>query len=448
MNKKEVLLTVKNNWFTSRINHQNCFLSIIFFICLNTSLSFAQLKHNNTITNNNFYKKIIPNLKTAGLDYLVQANLDYPYIIQKNSTLYKELTQHKFSGKEINEILIASKPHLNLSKLIPGTHYRLIPSTAPYISWNGIEFKLSPTKFLKITKDTTWTAQLIQKKVSVTLATFTGRVESSLWRSAEQAQMNRELISEFAEIFAWQIDFSRQVNENDTWRLVVEQHVVNGEVVGWGRILAAEYNTPTKMYDAYYYEKPGVIAGYFTKDGKSLAKTLLRTPIEFARITSGFSLRRFHPVLGINRPHLGVDYAAPRGTPIRSVGDGQVLEAHYSVTGGNTLTISHNSVYKTRYLHLNGFAPTVRAGAHVHQGQIVGYVGMTGLSTGPHLHYEFYENNHYKDPLKVDLPPSGSIPKNLITEFKSANNHWAAMLPPWSRTIASNTTTSENSEKN
>jgi murein DD-endopeptidase MepM/ murein hydrolase activator NlpD len=366
---------------------------------------------------------------------------EFPLTIKKKSTLYTELIAFGFSGKDIAEIYKAALPYFNINRILPGTPYRLLYDKLPIVHWSGLEFKLSPRSFLMLSKNKNsegleqWTAQLQQLKIKTRVASYSSIVNTSLWRSAEDVQMDPQLIANLTEIFAWQIDFSRQVNENDTWRLVVEEEMINNQPVGWGKILAAEYNNGNTVYEAYYYNKNG-LEGYFAKDGKSSMRTLLRTPIEFAKISSGFSLRRFHPQLKIIRPHLGVDYSAPRGTPIRSVGEGKITEARYTVSGGKTLTIEHNSIYKTRYLHLNGFASKIGAGSYVKQGQIIGFVGSTGMSTGPHLHFEFYEHGTYKDPLKVNLPPAKSIPSNLLVDFQKVAGRWIAMLPKWPKQIA------------
>lgn len=366
---------------------------------------------------------------------------EFTATVKKKSSLYNELTAFGFSAKDVAEIYRVALPYFNMNRLLPGTPYRFLYEQTPLVRWSGIEFKLSPRSFLTVAKNKDqngqehWGAKHQQLQIKTRIASFSGMVTSSLWKSAEQAQMDAELIANLTEIFAWQIDFSRQVNENDSWRLIVEEEIINNQPVGWGRILAAEYNNGNTIYEAYYYNKNGY-EGYYAKDGKSSTRTLLRTPIEFARISSGFSLRRFHPQLKIIRPHLGVDYAAARGTPIRSVGDGKITEARYTVSGGKTISIEHNSVYKTRYMHLNGFAPKVVAGSFVKQGQIIGYVGSTGLSTGPHLHFEFYERGTYKDPLKVNLPPAKSIPGHFIADFRKVTGRWIAMLPNWPRQIA------------
>lgn len=365
---------------------------------------------------------------------------EYPFVIEKNATLYTELVSQGFTGQDVQNILKLSKPFYDLSRLPRGLHYRVLFANSPVVQAGGVEFQLSPTKTLKfvLNDQSQWTIQQKELKVDLRIVSYVGTVRNSLWESARLAKMSPQLIAQLTEIFGWELDFSRQVTENDSWRLTVEQQLVNGRVVGWGRILAAEYLNNGTSYSAIYYEKPGRLSGYFDAEGKSLAKSFLRSPIEFARISSGFSMKRLHPKLKIFRPHLGVDYAAPKGTPIRALGDGDVLEAHYTAGGGNTISITHGSTYKTRYLHLSGFASKIHAGTHVKQGQIIGYVGSTGLATGPHLHFEFYQNNHYMDPLKVELPSSESIPQELAADFESHTNQRLSQLPPLPRNVAAN----------
>jgi murein DD-endopeptidase MepM/ murein hydrolase activator NlpD len=365
---------------------------------------------------------------------------DYPFAFEKNATLFSELISLGFTGQDVQQILKLSKPFFDLSRLPQGLRYRLIYANSPIVSWGGIEFQLSPTKNLRFTlnQDSQWLVKQTEFKVDVRLVNFVGTVQNSLWESARLAKMSPQLIASLTEIFGWELDFSRQVTENDSWRLTVEQQLVNGRVVGWGRILAAEYRNNSKTYSAVYYEKPGRISGYFDLEGQSLSKSFLRSPIEFARISSGFTMRRFHPKLKIFRPHLGVDYAAPTGTPIRALGDGVVLEAKYTTGGGKTISLAHGNTYKTRYLHMSAFASKIHAGTNVKQGQIIGYVGSTGLSTGPHLHFEFYQNNHYVDPLKVELPASGSVPSELLADFDAHSAQRISQLPPIPRNVASN----------
>lgn len=363
----------------------------------------------------------------------------FPFSFKKGSTLSQELRSLGYSSLDIHNIALASKSSYDLYQVYPGLKYRQLENS------QDLEFQISSTKILKINKNAQgqWESQLEEKKVTTQLARFSGTVNSSLWESAQKAQMDKVLIADLTEVFAWQIDFARQVRENDSWKILVEQEFVDNEPIGWGKILAAEYVNDGKKYEAVYFEKPNVIRGYFSPDGKSVEKLFLRSPIEFARISSGFSLRRFHPILKINRPHLGVDYAAAPGTPVRSIGDGRVVESRFNPAGGNTLVISYNSIYKSRYLHLKGFARGIHTGQTVHQGQVVGYVGSTGLATGPHLHFEFYKNGAYRDPVKVELPSAQAIPHALMSEFMGQAQTILAQLPEPSRTIAMESKNSE-----
>jgi murein DD-endopeptidase MepM/ murein hydrolase activator NlpD len=260
---------------------------------------------------------------------------------------------------------------------------------------------------------------------------FSGTVTNSLWNSARESQMDPYLISEMTEIFAWQVDFAREVRVNDKWRITVEQKIVRGRPTSWGRIVAAEYNNAGNLYTALLFVKNGEEIGYFTPEGKSLKKIFLKSPIKYSRISSHFNRRRFHPLLKFVRPHLGVDYAAPYGTEIRAVGDGVVTFAEWNGGGGKTIKIRHNSTYSTHYKHLSRFASNLRSGTKVKQGQVIGYVGSTGMSTGPHLHFEFWENNRYVDPLGKSFPVANPIPSHLMSEFVRRSSLLLESLPHW-----------------
>ncbi len=374
------------------------------------------------------------NLEASPLNYT------FPFAIEKNATLYSELVNQGFSGQDVEHILKLSKPIFDLSKLPVGLRYRLIYSHNPVVSWGGIEFQISPTQLLtfSLNQERKWMVKQYHYKTQTRIVSFTGKVINSLWESARQAKMNPQLIAQLTDIFGYELDFSRQVTDSDSWRLTAEQHYIGSQIIGWGRILAAEYNNNSNTYSATYYEKPGRLRGYFDPNGQSLSRSFLRSPIEFARISSGFSKRRFHPKLKVFRPHLGVDYAAPTGTPVRALGDGLVLQANHTPSGGKTIALSHGSTYKTRYLHLSGFAAKIHPGTKVKQGQVIGYVGSTGLSTGPHLHFEFYENNHYVDPLKVSLPAGEGIPADLAADFNARSHLLLSQLPPLPRHIVQN----------
>ncbi|MBO6792308.1 MAG: peptidoglycan DD-metalloendopeptidase family protein [Balneolaceae bacterium] len=255
------------------------------------------------------------------------------------------------------------------------------------------------------------------KEVSTIQKVTSGVITSSLYQSLKDNEVNPLLGSKLSEIFAWQVDFF-SLQPNDQFTIVYEQPIVDGEPYGIGDIVAASFTHKGKSYDAFFYETDER-AGYFDKNGNGLQKALLKAPFKYSqRVSSGFSHSRFHPVLKKSMPHYGVDYAAPIGTPVIAVGDGEVVEARYRGPNGNIVKIKHNGVYTTAYLHLNGFAPGVRRGVRVKQGQTIGYVGKTGRVTGVHLDYRIYKNDQPVNPLSIDLPASKSLAGDDLEEYK------------------------------
>ncbi len=217
------------------------------------------------------------------------------------------------------------------------------------------------------------------------------------------------LALDMANIFGYDIDFAQDLRKGDTFEILYEEKTLNGQAVGTGNILTARFTNRGKVYTAVRYTDKNGNTSYYSADGSSLRKAFIRTPVDFARISSRFSNGRKHPILNKIRAHKGVDYAAPRGTPIKAAGDGRVVLAGRKGGYGNTVIIKHGQRYQTLYAHMNGFAKGIRSGTNVKQGQIIGYIGTTGLSTGPHLHYEFQVNGVHVDPLSQKLPISDPI---------------------------------------
>jgi len=353
----------------------------------------------------------------------------YPYKIKPGATLYQALRELNVAPVTIHQIVEAAAPISDLGQLRAGTEYQISQKGEEL---EEIKFRFSPVEMLEVTRaGQTWAAKKIDVKVESRIITFSGKVESTLWESAAAAQMDPNLISDLAEIFAWQVDFAREVRVNDRWRLSVEQKLAHGQPFGWGKILAAEYENAGQLYRAVLFRVDGKDLGYFAPDGSSLRRMFLKSPLKFGRITSRFNRKRFHPILKIRRPHLGVDYGAPRGTPIRVVGDGTVIVVGLRGGAGNMVKVRHNSVYQTAYKHMSGFARGIRSGVRVHQGQIIGYVGSTGMSTGPHLHFEFYRNGSYVDPLGQTFPSADPVPANLLAQFKQETPVALGSLPAW-----------------
>ena len=238
-----------------------------------------------------------------------------------------------------------------------------------------------------------------------------GLINSSLSASAQRAGLPHNLTMDMARVLGYDIDFAQDIRQGDEFDVVYEQKVMDGKVVGTGNILSARFTNRGKTYTAVRYTNKQGNTSYYTADGNSLRKAFIRTPVDFARISSRFSNGRKHPILNKIRAHKGVDYAAPRGTPIKAAGDGKVLLAGRRGGYGNTVIIQHGNTYKTLYGHMQGFAKGVTTGSNVKQGQIIGYIGTTGLSTGPHLHYEFQVNGVHVDPLSQKVPMADPIAK-------------------------------------
>ena len=248
-----------------------------------------------------------------------------------------------------------------------------------------------------------------QVKPEVSTVYARGEIDSSLFLAAKRAGLSHNLTMDLANVFGYDIDFALDIRKGDSFEVIYEEKTVEGQRVGTGNILAARFTNRGKTYSAVRYTSKDGTTSYYNADGTSMRKAFIRTPVDFARISSRFSNGRKHPILNKIRAHKGVDYAAPHGTPIKSAGDGKVLLAGRKGGYGNTVIIQHGQRYRTLYAHMQGFAKGVRNGSTVKQGQIIGYIGTTGLSTGPHLHYEFQVNGVHVDPLSQKLPMADPI---------------------------------------
>lgn len=248
-------------------------------------------------------------------------------------------------------------------------------------------------------------------KPTVRTAYAHGIINSSLSLSGQRAGLSHAQVMDLANIFGYDIDFAQDIRQGDQFDVIYEQKMLNGKAIGTGNILSARFVNRGKTYTAVRYTSKAGNTSYYTADGDSMRKAFIRTPVDFARISSRFSGGRKHPILNKIRAHQGVDYAAPRGTPIKATGDGKVMLAGRKGGYGNTVIIQHGKTYRTLYGHMQGFAKGIRNGTTVKQGQVIGYIGTTGLSTGPHVHYEFQVNGVHVDPLGQKLPMADPIAK-------------------------------------
>lgn len=264
----------------------------------------------------------------------------------------------------------------------------------------------------------TFTFDEVVEPPDITVTTATGSIDTSLFEAGQRAGLSDNIIMQMAGIFAWDVDFAADIRAGDRFTLIFEEQFKDGEKVGEGPIIAAEFtNRDRRIRSVRYVDSTGR-ADYFSPDGRSLRKAFLRTPVNFTRISSRFNLKRRHPILHKIRAHRGVDYAAPKGTAVKASGDGKVIFAGRKGGYGRTIIVQHGSIYTTLYAHLSRFSKGVRPGKRVMQGQTIGYVGSTGLATGPHLHYEFRVRGVHRDPLKVEFPKTAPLSEKYIADFR------------------------------
>jgi len=268
-----------------------------------------------------------------------------------------------------------------------------------------------------------------EKPFDVEFRTVSASIENSLFDDGRKAGVHPALLSQLADLFTWDIDLETEVRKGDNFKILYEQRSRKGQEAKTGlRILAAELNSAGQKYTAVYFERQKGVGGYYNQEGRSLARSFLRFPLEFTAITSQFTESRFHPILRNNMPHTGVDFAAQRGTPVRSVGDGIIAEAGWNGGYGKAIDIKHDSTYLSRYAHLHSFAEGIQPGVSVTKGQIIGFVGSTGRTTGPHLHFELYKDQQYINPLSIEFPAEDDLEPALHRMFENQMRTYLAEL--------------------
>lgn len=337
-------------------------------------------------------------------------------IVAKGDTLSTLFEKVGLPSTSVHEILASDKQAKQFTQLQRGQ--KLEFELNPDGQLTNLHTKLSDLESITLTKnDKGYVFNRVTAKPTVRSAYVHGVINSSLSQSAARAGLSHSLTMDMASVFGYDIDFAQDIRQGDEFDIIYEQKVVNGKIVGNGPILSARFTNRGKTYTAVRYTNKQGNSSYYTADGNSMRKAFIRTPVDFARISSKFSAGRKHPILNKIRAHKGVDYAAPRGTPIKAAGDGKVLLAGRRGGYGNTVIIQHGNTYRTLYGHMQGFAKGVKTGGSVKQGQVIGYIGTTGLSTGPHLHYEFQVNGVHVDPLGQKLPMADPIAKGERARF-------------------------------
>jgi murein DD-endopeptidase MepM/ murein hydrolase activator NlpD len=327
--------------------------------------------------------------------------------VKRNQFLADILKEYNVPVKLINQVSALPRDVFDVRKIVPNKKFTVICSPDSVRTPKAFVYEPNAIDYIVLWFGEGLTVDACQREVTVVEKTISGVVNSSLSQTINEMGISHELTNKFVDIFAWQVDFQR-LQRGDQFKLIYEELQVEGQPIGIRQINGIYFNHFGNGYYAIPYDQ-GNGLDYFDEEGNSLRKALLKYPIEFTRISSRYSGRRFHPVQKIYKPHLGTDFAAPTGTPIRSVGDGIVLEAGYKSNNGNYVKIRHNATYTTQYLHMSKIAPGVKPGTRVRQSQWIGNVGSTGLATGPHVCYRFWKNGVQVDALRVELPPSEPI---------------------------------------
>ena len=339
-------------------------------------------------------------------------------VVSRNDTMDRLFRRFELNLADLATLRGLPELRSQLDKLKPGELLRLMHRGGDLI---GLERKLSDSETLKVTRDANgFSSDVLENPLEIHTRTASATIQSSLFQAAADADLDDRVAFELAEIFQYDIDFVLDIQPGDRFTVVYEEVFQDGEPLRTGNILAAKFVNEGREYRAIRYVDEQGHAEYFTPDGKSLRKAFIRTPVQFSRVSSRFNPSRRHPVLNTIRAHKGVDYAAPVGTPVRASGDGRVRLAGRQGGYGNVIELEHGSGVVTVYGHLSRFASGIRRGQRVALGQVIAYVGMTGLATGPHLHYEYRIRGVHKNPQTVPLPDAEPIAAGERERFLAA----------------------------
>lgn len=350
--------------------------------------------------------------------------------VRSGESLARIFQREGISARALAALMASGTLAKRLADLRPGDQLELREENGTLL---GFRFRPSRLETLTFSRDSADASRFeaAQELRSPTVTERTAQVviEDALFLAAQKANLDDRLALTLAEIFQWDIDFVLDIRKGDRFELLYEEQSLDGDVIGTGAILAARFVNRGEIFEAVRYEDPAGNSSYYTPEGRSLRKAFLRAPVQFTRISSNFNLRRKHPLWNTARPHRGIDYAAPTGTPVVAAGDGKVVKATRNAPSGNYVVLQHGERYQTKYLHLSRFAKGLKAGQRVKQGQVIGYVGSTGWATGPHLHYEFLVRGAHQNPRTVALPKADPIAPEAKADFTRLALARLAALP-------------------
>jgi murein DD-endopeptidase MepM/ murein hydrolase activator NlpD len=358
--------------------------------------------------------------------------------IKSGDTLASIFSKKGISSTTTHKIATLNEQTRKLRYIQPGDEIQLLLDEQRGIRKMKYIPDITRTLLIELNEDQSYSSKIINYQLEAYPVYREGVIDSSLFEAAANADIPEDVIMDLVAIFGWDIDFSLDIRSGDRFGIVYEELYKDDVKIRNGRILSAEFINNGTTYRAVYYTDPSGNSDYYAPDGKSMRKAFLRSPVKFSRISSRFSNKRWHPILSKWRSHKGVDYAAARGTPVRASGDGKITFAGTKGGYGRLVVIQHGGRYTTVYGHLNSYAKGARAGTKVKQGQIIGYVGSSGLATGPHLHYEFRVNGVHRNPLTVKLPEAQPVNAAYLDNFREQTQVYLSMLHLMDRTLADN----------
>ena len=370
------------------------------------------------LTNINKDKKEVEKLEV--IQEIVEPSYEYNILVDSFNVIKGSVKRGQTMGEilylnhidhfEINKIVEKSKGIFDVRRVNTGKKYTVICASDSTKKAQYFIYEIDATNYVVFDLRGEIDVYKGKKPVTVKLKTASGIIKSSLWLTMEEQKLSPKLTAELSTIYAWTIDFFK-IQKNDGFRVYYEDKYIDGQYIGIGRLLAAEFTHKGQDFYSFYYRENENFGDYYDEQGKTLRKAFLMAPVDYKRISSRYSKRRKHPVTGRWKGHFGTDYAAEKGTPIWSTANGTIIAATYTKNNGNYVKVRHNGTYTTQYLHMSKIKPGIRKGVFVKQGDIIGYVGSTGLATGPHVCYRFWKNDKQVDPFKQKLPPGDPINK-------------------------------------
>ncbi len=368
--------------------------------------------------------------KKPGPDFLYGIPPDSFYLvsgrIKPNDFLSEILIKHGVSMQEIDQVTKNSKAVFDVRKIRSGNNYIIFCDKDSLARVRYLIYEHDPTLCYVFSFNDSLNITPFRKQIKSEIRYSSGTIETSLWDAMKAGGLDPSLEIKLSDIFAWTVDFFA-LQKGDSFKVIYEELFIDGKSLGTGKIYGAQFNWAGSSITAIPFIQDGKET-YFDKGGKSLRKAFLKAPLQFTRISSHFSSSRMHPILRIRRPHFGVDYAAPVGTPVLAIGDGRIISTTTENGSGKMVKIQHNSVYATAYLHLSRFGAGISPGVFVKEGEVIGYVGTSGLSTGPHLDFRFYQNGSPVDPLKVDAPAVEPVSELNMAKFEKTKTVVLSLL--------------------